>query len=241
MSSINKFIGVCLVVFSCFSLTNAQPLSSSTQSSSSSAYVCPGEAIAPSSGVVLGDTGACSISDVEWNHALTSVRLNIKESDSVPTAIEIAAYICLYGTLPSTIYLTEGDCQREFGINRNKCNSTKLWNRCHRLIGGKVFNNSRYANQTQRLPVQTDSSIKYYEADVKGSGNRHQRGSDRIVYTIRNDSCYVYYTQDHYCTFCSFPVVVNEYSTPPQPQVIITDFDRIMCPYHYDSTGQDKY
>ncbi len=97
---------------------------------------------------------------------------------------EVAAYIHLYGKLPSN-YITKKEA-RALGWTGGSL---------EKYAPGKCIGGDRYGNYEGVLPDEGD--IKYYECDIDTLGKK-KRGKKRIVYS---DDGSIYYTEDHYNTF----------------------------------------
>lgn len=128
--------------------------------------------------------------EVEWS-ALTFV----ETVDTLTSAIQVAAYICQYGKLPSNYtskqnFAQECDNKKKGTTQNVDCkNHKQVQDRLHIMATGGTF-----ANNEKALPNLTP----YTEVDVDYEGAN--RGKNRLVYYIsaRKDSCIVYHTEDHY-------------------------------------------
>ena len=98
---------------------------------------------------------------------------------------EVAAYIYMYGHLPSN-YITKSEAQ-DLGWNSRKGN---LWD----VAYGKCIGGDYFGNYERKLPKV--SGRKYYECDVNYYGG--YRSDERLIYCKDG---YIYYTEDHYNSF----------------------------------------
>lgn len=109
----------------------------------------------------------------------------IREDGHYVTPHEVAAYLRLYGRLPSN-YLTKKEASA-LGWESSKGN---LWQVAEgRVIGGDIF-----GNREGLLPKAKGRT--WYECDVNYTGGF--RGPERLVYS--SDGL-IYYTKDHYESF----------------------------------------
>ena len=133
-------------------------------------------------GIVIPDdsSSGAGIESIE-----TESFTEISEDGEYYTKDEVAAYIYLYGRLPSN-YITKSKAQ-DLGWNSRKGN---LWD----VAYGKCIGGDSFGNREGRLPKV--SGRKYYECDVNYTGG--YRGEERLIYSKDG---YVYYTADHYQTF----------------------------------------
>lgn len=109
----------------------------------------------------------------------------IREDGEYSGKEEVAAYLHLYGHLPSN-YISKKEAE-QLGWNSREGN---LWD----VAPGKSIGGSRFGNYEGNLPEAKNR--KYYECDIDFDGG--YRGPKRIIYS--SDGL-IFYTEDHYKTF----------------------------------------
>ena len=110
---------------------------------------------------------------------------SIDEDEEYSSKDEVAAYLYLYGHLPSN-YITKNEA-KDLGWVSNRGNLWDVAPGCS--IGGDYF-----GNYEGLLPKKKGRS--YYECDIDFEGG--WRNDKRIIFS--NDGL-IYYTDDHYASF----------------------------------------
>jgi len=145
-------------------------------------YILPVESAVP--GTPAAEDGApagpeASAPDAEPSEAAPEI-----DEDGEYTAPEdVAAYLHLYGRLPSN-FITKNEA-RDLGWDSAKGN---LW----QVAPGKSIGGDRFGNYEGLLPAGT----RYRECDVNYAGGF--RGAERIIY---GEDGSIWYTADHYASF----------------------------------------
>lgn len=116
---------------------------------------------------------------------VSSTSVEIREDGDYTGKNEVAAYIDLYGTLP-TNFITKKEAQA-LGWDSKEGNLDEV-------APGMSIGGDRYGNYDGQLPEEPGRT--YQECDVNYEGG--YRGSERIVYS--SDGL-IFYTDDHYQTF----------------------------------------
>lgn len=126
--------------------------------------------------------------DQDLKERLKIAEAAIVENGKYSTQEEVAAYLHVYGKLPSNFISKNKATQ--LGWESNKGN---LWDVTDQMsIGGDGF-----GNREGLLPSK--EGRRYYECDVNYEGGF--RGAQRLVYS--NDGL-IFYTSDHYASFIQF-------------------------------------
>lgn len=115
----------------------------------------------------------------------TEPELLISEDGEFTSKEEVAAYIYLYGHLPSN-YITKKEAQNLGWVNKDG----NLW----KVAPGKSIGGDYFGNYEGLLPEA--KGRKYTECDIDFEGK--YRNAKRIIFS--NDGL-IYYTEDHYETF----------------------------------------
>jgi hypothetical protein len=147
---------------------------------------------APSEPVIVGTPAPqdepAGDTDHDLKERLKIAEAVIVENGKYSTPEEVAAYLHVYGKLPSNFISKNKATQ--LGWESNKGN---LWDVTDQMsIGGDGF-----GNREGLLPSK--EGRRYYECDVNYEGGF--RGAQRLVYS--NDGL-IFYTSDHYASFIQF-------------------------------------
>lgn len=118
----------------------------------------------------------------------------VEEDGWYSTMEEVAVYLTLYEKLPGN-FISKYDAE-DLGWDNRKGNLDKVVPGCS--IGG-----NRFGNYEGLLPEA--KGRKYTECDINYDGG--YRNGERIVFS--NDGL-IFYTSDHYQTFTSVKVIVEE-------------------------------
>lgn len=110
--------------------------------------------------------------------------VEVAEDGTYDSKEEVAAYLHLYGKLPSN-YITKKEAQA-LGWEGGSL---------ERFAPGKCIGGSHYGNYEGNLPEKKGRSYKECDIDTLG---KSKRGAKRIIFS--NDGL-IYYTEDHYTSF----------------------------------------
>ena len=117
----------------------------------------------------------------------------VQESGKYTTRDSVAAYLCKFDKLP-TNYVTQNEGKSLYESKTGK--SFDKWNFNPWTTIGVMIGGDKFANNEGLLPKGT-----YHEADIDYSAKN--RGTKRLVY---QSDCVIYYTADHYESFCKLEI-----------------------------------
>ena len=121
----------------------------------------------------------------EQQEALKKAEESISEEGEYSSMTEVAAYIHLYGRLPSN-YISKTKAKDQGWIQSE--------GNLQEVLPGKSIGGSRFYNDEGVLPEK--DGRKYTECDIDYKGGK--RNAKRIVFS---DDGLVFYTEDHYETY----------------------------------------
>ena len=130
-------------------------------------------------------SGSASVSVGSASSSGSSSGVSVSENGEYTSKDEVAAYIHLYGHLPSN-FISKTQA-RKAGWDSQKGNLDEV-------CPGKSIGGSRYYDYDNQLPAKRGRT--WTECDINYHGG--YRGAERIVFS--NDGL-IYYTGDHYETF----------------------------------------
>ena len=133
----------------------------------------------------------CSVNpEINWSDIANA----IDTSSTYDDFKHVAAYLCKYRTLPHN-YVTKNEAKRECEIKRGAGNCPHFnYNPeefLNVMVGGDTFGNHEKA-----LP-DLSKGENYTEADVDYD-KESNRGKKRLIFILKDDSCIIYHTEDHY-------------------------------------------
>ncbi len=132
----------------------------------------------------------CSInSDINWTTLADTLDTNA-HFDSFK---EVAAYICKAGHLPHNY--VKKDSSRKLCEEKRGSKCPKFNYNPEEFLGIMVGGDTFY-NRDAALPV-LPADQHYTESDVDYPDEKN-RGPNRLIFRITPETCFVYYTQDHY-------------------------------------------
>ena len=158
---------------------------------------------------------------------------SILEKEEYSSRDEVAAYLYLYGHLPSN-YITKNEAQ-DLGWVSREGNLPKV-------APGKSIGGDKFGNREGLLP--TEKGRQYYECDIDYEGGT--RNGKRIIFS--NDGL-IYYTEDHYESFTLLynedgPVSLSvtedgEYSSKEEVAAYLHEFGHLPSNYLTKNEAQD--
>lgn len=136
--------------------------------------------------------GDCSIdSEINWSDVASTIDSNTTYDDFK----HVAAYLCKYRTLPHN-YVKKNEARHECEIKREEPKSCLHFNYNPEEFLGVMVGGDTFGNHEKALP-DLPHGENYTEADVDYD-KESNRGKNRLIFILKDDSCIIYHTEDHY-------------------------------------------
>ena len=133
----------------------------------------------------------CSVDpEINWS----DIASTIDSSASYDDFKDVAAYLCKYRTLPHN-YVKKNEARHECEIKRGTGNCPHFNYNPEEFLGVMVGGDT-FGNREKALPDLSQGE-NYTEADVDYD-KESNRGKNRLIFILKDDSCIIYHTEDHY-------------------------------------------
>lgn len=133
----------------------------------------------------------CSVDpEINWS----DIASTIDSSASYDDFKDVAAYLCKYRTLPHN-YVKKNEARHECEIKRGTGNCPHFNYNPEEFLGVMVGGDT-FGNREKALPDLSQGE-NYTEADVDYD-KESNRGKNRLIFILKDDSCIIYHTENHY-------------------------------------------